>query len=314
MSTPFYTELVARMTNPMKQKPYKESSVKPVYSFLKGLNGGIFPTSLDFLLDRPLVLPFLEKHSLVTQRTIIYAIRNVAKDFERADILEVWKQNIQEAEAGKGRPTNEKSEAQQKAYAKLETDKGGDAWDAVLKRVEEHMKTAEPSNLDYIVPNLYTLFPPRRNLDYTEMKIADILHRERMKEFNYLVIREKHMRFVFNRYKTDGVYQQQVFDVPDDLMEVLKKWIAATGKQNGDFLLTKTSQYSNRGDKLRSDDITDVLNRVFDKGISTQILRHMFVDKYNTPEREKVIHEMLGDAEKMAHSIGTQQHIYVKKP
>lgn len=314
MSTPFYTELVTRMTNPMKQKPYKESSVKPVYSFLKGLNGGILPTSLDFLLDRPLVLPFLEKHSLVSQRTIIYAIRNVAKDFERADILEVWKQNIQEAEAGKGRPTNEKSEAQQKAYAKLETDKGGDAWDAVLKRVEEHMKTVEVSNLDYVVPNLYTLFPPRRNLDFTEMKLTTDYKKSMNKENNYLVIGDKEMRFVFNRYKTDGVYQQQVFDVPDDLVEVLKKWIAATSKKDGDYLLTKTSQYSNIGDKLRSDDITEVLNRVFDKGISTQILRHMFVDKYNTPEREKVIHEMLGDAEKMAHSIGTQQHIYVKKP
>lgn len=315
MNTPFYTELVSKMTNPMKQKPYKESSVKPVYSFLKSLNGGVYPTSLDFLIDRPVVLTFLEKHSLTTQRTMMFVIRNVAKDFQRADILEVWKKNIEDAEAGKGRPTQEKSEAQERAYAKLETDKGGDAWDAVMKRMEEHNKTADAGDLDYVVPNLYTMFPPRRNLDYTEMKIVTMFHKKSMKnDLNYLVINKKKMRFVFNRYKTEGVYRQQVFDVPKDLMEVLKKWIAATGKVVDDYLLTKTSQYSNIGDKLRSDDITDVLHRVFDKGISTQILRHMFVDKYNTPEREKVIHEMLGDAEKMAHSISTQQGVYVKKP
>jgi hypothetical protein len=298
----------------MKQKPYKASSVKPVYSFLKSLNGGVNPTSLDFLIDRPVVLTFLETHSLTTQRTMMFVIRNVAKDFQRADILELWKKNIEDAEAGKGRPTQEKSEAQERAYAKLETDKGGDAWDTIMKRMEEHNKTANAGDLDYVVPNLYTMFPPRRNLDYTEMKINDdipISEWDKLsKEFNYLCGEQ----FIFNRYKTDGVYRQQIFDVPDDLLTVLERWIAATGKKDGDYLLTKTSRYSNIGDKLRSDDITDVLHRVFDKGISTQILRHMFVDKYNTPEREKVIHEMLGDAEKMAHSIGTQQGVYVKKP
>jgi hypothetical protein len=298
----------------MKQKPYKASSVKPVYSFLKSLNGGVNPTSLDFLIDRPVVLTFLETHSLTTQRTMMFVIRNVAKDFQRADILELWKKNIEDAEAGKGRPTQEKSEAQERAYAKLETDKGGDAWDTIMKRMEEHNKTANAGDLDYVVPNLYTLFPPRRNLDYTEMKINDdipISEWDKLsKEFNYLCGEQ----FIFNRYKTDGVYRQQIFDVPDDLLTVLERWIKATGKKDGDYLLTKTSRYSNIGDKLRSDDITDVLHRVFDKGISTQMLRHMFVDKYNTPEREKVIHEMLGDAEKMAHSIGTQQGVYVKKP
>lgn len=308
-TTPFYAELLEKMMNPMKQKPYKESSVISVYRYLTTLNGSIPPSSLDFLLDRPVVLPFLEKYAINTQRSILYAIRNVAKDFKRQDILDVWKTNIEETEAGKGLPEKqEKTEAQKKAYAKLETDKGSDAWDTIMKRMEEHNKKTDVS-LNYVVPNLYTMFPPRRNLDYTEMKIITIFHKKSMKnDLNYLVVNKKKMRFVFNRYKTDGNYQQQVFDVPKDLMEVLKKWIAVTGKTSGDYLLTNVG-----GGKMRSDDITDVLHRVFDKGISTQMLRHMYVDKYNTPEREKVIHEMMGDAEKMAHSISTQQNVYVKK-
>jgi hypothetical protein len=39
----------------------------------------------------------------------------------------------------------------------------------------------------------------------------------------------------------------------------------------------------------------------------------MYLDKYNSPEREAIIHEMMGDAEMMAHSISTQQNVYVKK-
>jgi hypothetical protein len=312
------------------------------------------------------VLTRLEKYAVGTQRSIVFAIRNIAKDFEREDILNVWKENIAETEAGKGLPEPlEKSEAQQKAYAQLETDKKSDAWDVIMKKVEElteeygnktstiafhhyalnkgkkpypaemvdngitythkddnvyENKNAGIPNLEYIVPNLYTKFPPRRNLDYTEMKICDDYGPDMSKEFNYLVISVEKgktvMRYVFNRYKTDGTYREQIFDVPEDLVVQLKRWISATKKKDDDFLLTKIGRYTHekqKGEKLRSDDITDALHKAFGSGISTQMLRHMYIDKYNTPEREKVIHEMMGDAEMMAHSMTTQQTVYKKK-
>ena len=365
MDTPFYAELVKKLTNPMKQKPYKESSVKPVYAYLKNLNGGIPPTSIDYLLDRPVVLTRLEKYAVGTQRSIVFAIRNIAKDFERQDVLDTWKENIEETEAGKGLPApNEKSEAQQKAYALLESDKKGDAWDVILKKVEswteelgtqksrirniqQHQrpypltymyqgnayirvgdenedvyeyKDAGVGNLEYIIPNLYTKFPPRRNLDYTEMKITTNYKPSLSMDYNYLVIGiedgKTAMRYVFNRYKTDGVYHQQVFDVPEDLVVIIKRWISATKKKDGDFLLTKTGRYTQekvKGEKLESDDITDLLNRTLGTGISSSMLRHMYLDKYNNADKEQVIKEMMGDAEKMAHSITTQQKTYVKK-
>jgi hypothetical protein len=362
----FHAELVAKLTNPKKQKPYKESSVKPVWGYLKSLNGGIAPTSLDYLLDRPMVMRFLEKYAVNTQRTIVFALRNIAKDFDRDDILEVWKENIEETEAGKGLPPKgEKSEAQQKAYALVEGDDKGSAWDSVLKKVEEF----KGSTRDKTIGRLYTMFPPRRNLDYTEMKLCDDYKPDLSKEFNYLVVelrnkkktdeddyidvefkgkmyvvenrdrvyertaedvekyvgnvgmlyfadmklpaRRKilviHMKFVFNRYKTDGVYSQQVFDVPNDLVAVLKSYITEYEVKDGDFLLR-----NKMGGHLRSDDITDVLHKVIGSGVSTQMLRHMYVDKYNSPERQKVIHEMMGDAVKMSHSISMQQNTYVK--
>lgn len=365
MDTPFYAELVKKLTNPMKQKPYKESSVKPVYAYLKNLNGGIPPTSIDYLLDRPVVLTRLEKYAVGTQRSIVFAIRNIAKDFERQDVLDTWKENIEETEAGKGLPApNEKSEAQQKAYALLESDKKGDAWDVILKKVESwteelgtqksrirniqqrqrpypltymyqgnayirvgdenedvyEYKDAGVGNLEYIIPNLYTKFPPRRNLDYTEMKITTNYKPSLSMDYNYLVIGiedgKTAMRYVFNRYKTDGVYHQQVFDVPEDLVVIIKRWISATKKKDGDFLLTKTGRYTQekvKGEKLESDDITDLLNRTLGTGISSSMLRHMYLDKYNNADKEQVIKEMMGDAEKMAHSITTQQKTYVKK-
>jgi hypothetical protein len=359
--TPFHTELITRLTDPMKQKPYKESSVKPVWTYLRTLNGGQDPVSLDFLLDRPVVLPYLEKYAVSTQRSIVFIIRNVAKDFKREDLLAIWKENIEETQEGKGLPPKgEKSETQKQAYAHVESDKGGDAWDTLVRKTDEmnrefektteitasllaparpeyleegggvyvrigktekYLNVTKQRELSYVVPNLYIKFPPRRNIDYTEMKIATDYKDDFSPEHNYLAIgiekggaeERVGMRFVFNRYKTSGSYHRQVFDVPDDLVEVLKKWIRATDKKDGDYLLTKVGKgIHNKGDTLRNDDITEVLHKVFGRGISTQMLRHMYLDKYNTPERKKIIEEMMGDAEQMAHSIGTQQQTYVK--
>jgi hypothetical protein len=320
----FYEELVAKLTNPKKQKPYKESSVKPVYRYLTTLNGGVAPTSLEFLLDRPIVMKFLEKFAVNTQRTIIFAIRNVAKDFDRDDILELWKENIEETEAGKGLPEkNEKSEAQEKAYALVEGDEKGSAWDNILKRVEGY----EGYAINKLSSKLYTMFPPRRNLDYTEMKIADGYNESLSKEFNYLAIYMKRvgvkdiegtkkkivsyqivMKFVFNRYKTDGVYKQKVYDVPEPLTDELKKYIKDFNIKDGDFLLQTSG-----GKKLRSDDLTDILHKVFGAGISTQMLRHMYLDKYGGGLYDEVIKEMMDDADKMGHSLSMQQNTYVKK-
>jgi len=330
--TPFHTELVARLTDPMKQKPYKESSVKPIWVFLRTLNGGIDPVSLDFLLDRAVVLPYLQKYAVSTQRSVIFAVRNVAKDFGRQDILDMWKENIAETEQGKGLPPKgEKTEAQKEAYARVESDKGGDAWDTLVKKLSEdnaeygwlesRQENRGYAQIQYVVPNLYIKFPPRRNIDYTEMKITTDYKDDMSPEHNYLVIGTEKggaeervvMRYVFNKYKTSGSYHKQVFDVPDDLVVVLKNWIKATGKKDGDYLLTKEGyRIHNKHDTLRSDDIGEVLHKAFGRGISTQMLRHMYLDKYNTPERKKIIEEMMGDAEHMAHSIGTQQQTYVK--
>ena len=333
--SPFHTELIARLTDPMKQKPYKESSVKPVWTYLRTLNGNTDPVSLDFLLDRSVVLPYLEKYAVSTQRSIVFIIRNVAKDFKREDLLAIWKENIEETEAGKGlAPKGEKSEAQKQAYARVESDKGGDAWDTLVKKLNEdnaeydwmefRQATRGHAQIGYVVPNLYIKFPPRRNIDYTEMKITTDYKDDMSPEFNYLVIGTEGggggggekvvMRYVFNRYKTSGAYHRQVFDVPDDLVDVLKKWIKATDKKDGDYLLTKEGyRIHNKHDTLRNDDITETLHKAFGRGISTQMLRHMYLDKYNTPERKKIIEEMMGDAEQMAHSISTQQQTYVKE-
>ena len=83
-----------------------------------------------------------------------------------------------------------------------------------------------------MVLSLYTLIRPRRNKDYSLMKISSNVIND---NFNYLVIDEKprrgfktlsgfsklNMKFTLNKYKTDKKYHSINIDIPDPLKEVI---------------------------------------------------------------------------------------------
>jgi hypothetical protein len=76
--------------------------------------------------------------------------------------------------------------------------------------------------------------PPRRSMDYSEMKI----HNYDPKTDNYY----KAGKFFYNKYKTAKTYGLQTLDVPKQLNTLIKKWIKLN---NNDYML-----YSTNGNKL----------------------------------------------------------------
>ena len=72
------------------------------------------------------------------------------------------------------------------------------------------------------------LIPPRRSLDYSEMKIRNY----DVKTDNYY----KANKFYFNKYKTFKTYGLQVLEVPKELNVVLKKWIKIN---TNDYIFSK---------------------------------------------------------------------------
>jgi hypothetical protein len=300
----FKEDLVEKLTT-RPIKPYKASSVAPVLSQMKQLAGGM-PENLDFLLDKEKVLRRLETYAVSTKRSILFALRNVADAFGRRDILSLYADDIKAVEGGEGKLKEGEYAPSQKGHGK--------SWVKIQETLEPLIKDYD-GDIKGLIGSLYVLFPPRRNLDYSEMKIAVGLDLEKAsKEYNYVVVQSDGMVFVFNRYKTDGVYNQQVFNVPDDLQAVLRKYITKTGKGDGDWLLSMTRRVGEgrANTKFRVEDITTNLHAIFGEKIGTQMLRHAFIEKYNDPKYAKVISEMFGDAEAMSHSVITQQKVYKK--
>ena len=138
------------------------------------------------------------------------------------------------------------------------------------------------------------IIPPRRSLDYSEMKIRNY----DVKIDNYY----KANKFYFNKYKTVKTYGMQILDVPKELNNVLKKWIKIN---TNDYML-----YSSNNNKISCPQITRILNKVFGRKISTSMLRHIYLtDVYkNVPQLSKM--EILAD--EMGHSVSTAME-YIKR-
>jgi hypothetical protein len=104
-------------------------------------------------------------------------------------------------------------------------------------------------------------------------------------------------------YKTATVFGEQVIDVKEkapDFYKILNKWVKINPTE---YLLFSSNQQ-----KLTSPQITRMLNKLFGKHASVDMLRHIYLtEKYG-----KIQDEMESTARDMSHSTGTQA-LYIKK-
>jgi len=163
----------------------------------------------------------------------------------------------------------------------------------------------------YLVLYLYSGkaedLPPVRN-DYVSMKVvrnpADVEDTN-----NFLVILDgrKPMYFVFNDYKTSKLQgKKELVIKTKELKDLLKLWTSIIQK---DFLLTNIE-----GTKMTANGLTKYINKIFktkypNKNISSSLLRAIYISENTSGINMKERKEL---ANKMGHSVGTQEQIYTK--
>ena len=153
---------------------------------------------------------------------------------------------------------------------------------------------------DAVILGLYTLQPPRRN-DYSSMKILYEGDDSIDKKYNYYDIKNK--EFIFNVYKTDKTYKQQIIKIEDDrLIELLDILL----KDKPEFLLNR-SYDSKAFNKI----LTRLSKKHFNKTIGSSLYRKIY-NTHNFSEIKDLAEKRKNIATKMGHSIETQDIFYVK--
>jgi hypothetical protein len=143
-----------------------------------------------------------------------------------------------------------------------------------------------------IIVSLYTLMLPRRNLDYTEMKIGT----PNDNEYNYY----DKFKFYFNNYKTAGVYGQQIVDVPDELGKLIQ--LRQRLSPNEWLLL------SVRGNQLSTTSMTAYVADAFGMDIGSSAIRNIYLSSKYADTKDN----LNKDCADMGTSAGTALKVYIK--
>jgi len=273
--------------------------------------------SLSFLKDKENILKSLESYSDNTKKSYLIAVvsaLSIYKD-DKPMLKKLYKlyydDMIALTKEQKENDNNEKTEKEKDNWMSFED---------VEKKLEELKKEVDKFKdnkmintkqynilLAYMVLSLFVYLPPRRNMDYQLMYVVKQYNNKMNSDVNYLDY--DNAQFIFNKYKTSSTYGQQIIKFNDlkDIIDIylkfhpLHKGRKMTNKTNFRFLV-----YSDGSGFDQVNSLTRVLNKIFDKNISSSMLRHIYLSsKYN-------ISEMEDDAEKMAHNINTQRE-YLRK-
>jgi hypothetical protein len=182
----------------------------------------------------------------------------------------------------------------------------------IIKKLESQLLTGVDyfeTYKKYLVINLYHLIPPVRN-DFVNCEVHYDKFSNQDLSKNYIFLNDKVL--VLNRYKTRKSYGTgNEIKLPVELSEIIKKWMDIRVQTypllsvNKELLLTKNLQ------PMTQVNLTQFLNRIFNKKVSSTILRKSYLsEKYPVTHSQN---ELQRDASAMQHSVAVQQSTYRKR-
>jgi len=249
-----------------------EKNNKKVLEYLKDKEGSKRKTTLAALVVLTLHKPDVSEHYRKTMLDDIHTYNDKEKDQEKTE-------------------TQKKNWISQEELKKIYDELAKDTKTLLTK---EKLTPTEFQRLQhYVILSLYTLQPPRRLMDYTEMKLNEI---DKEKD-NYI----DKKNFVFNIYKTSKFSGREEVTINPKLKYIMDKWKKINPHE---YLLVGTNNK-----KLSSSQLQQRLNTILGRQASVNILRHSFLsDKYKDID----IRDMEKTATAMGHSK-EQAILYAKK-
>ena len=156
---------------------------------------------------------------------------------------------------------------------------------------QEHTKREWTVLLTYVLMTMLTAIPPRRSKDYINFKLKNI---DKEKD-NF----SERSNLVFNSYKTAKTYGQQKVPSTTKMRTMLTRWKRINGS---DWLLP---QYK-KNEPITGPQLTRLLNDLFDKNVSTSMLRHSYLSHVykDVPK--------IQEFEEMAKKLGTSREMILE--
>jgi len=160
---------------------------------------------------------------------------------------------------------------------------------------------------DKLIFAVYTLQPARR-LDWRNVVLTTETDKTELEDddLNYLSITPKEKKVIFNNYKTDVKYGQQVFKLTDpELNKIIDTYITTKKLKEGNYLLSlETDKTKPISQPNFSRKIEEVFYKVYKEPISVRFLRMSWISALMRTNPTKK--DMKKLAYEMAHSTDEQ--------
>lgn len=322
------TKFMMELKNKMKDsRGIADSTANTYISNLVLLNEKKVFNNLGFLKkDKDRILEYLEQYAETTETNylsaVVSALSTVSEQHLYKTIYKFYRDSLNKKLDKLDETDTQAMTATQKKNW-IEWDDVQQKWNSLKEEVNKFKgdKSLSKRNfeilLDFVVLSLYVLIPPRRNKDFMQMYVLlrPITSDEHLEPEikNYLDL--ENQKFMFNVYKTQKYYGQQIEDIPDDLFEILKLWVKfhphlnmGAGRKPREvrlFVNHDGTPYT------LVNFITLRLNKIFEKKVASTMLRHIYITHKFGPEFEEMYKEAKVTASKMSHNI-EQQRSYVK--
>lgn len=168
--------------------------------------------------------------------------------------------------------------------------------DVILENI-----TKLDSSIDKLIYALYTIHPPRRLLDYSEMFISNNIDIDKLDDSKNYVICENEIPsyFLFNKYKTNKFFGKQKIKINNNLSLIIQEFIKINKLNYNDSLLNNIK--SNTLGKY----ITNICKKIYNFSITETGLRNSYITYINN--KKLTLNEKKTISQMMAHSLTEQQ-------
>jgi integrase len=274
--------------------------------------------NVNFLKDETLIAKEIEELKLSTQRSYYITIVSLLKCLLLTDkkpiyqtlydkyyiILKKYNTELQN--------TTEKSKTEIKNWiSQDDVDKRQEELSSI-KDVIDKKKTITENQynklLDYLLLSLYTLQPPRRNIDYIKMQVKKKVIDKDIPELQTNTLDLFNKRFIFNHYKTKSTYKTQIVEIDNELMEIIKLYLKYHPKKKDTSNDLNFIVNYDGSSFASSSTLTKRFNKIFGKKISTAMMRKIYL----TSKYKNVMDDLQDDAAQMGTSEKTIKNHYVK--
>lgn len=305
----------------LKTKNISSSSLNLYLKNLERLNEGNEIKNLNFLKDPNIILDKIKDKSENTQRTYLISIVSLLKGLSEQKkykkLYDAYYKLLVDSN-NKLKNNTDKSDKQKEnwisqdevkeIYNKLKEEATPYLLD---KRKKEATDKDWNSILNWFVLGLYCEQPPRRSKDFLVMQIVKTFSPDMDKQYNYYAL--DNQTFYFNNFKTAKTYKLQEIKANNNIVDNMNKYLLNHPLRKEIKKLKNDSKipllvHSNGSQFEAKEAITRILNKIFDKKISTSMLRNIYLsDKYSDANNEKK-----EDAKMMGTSTNTMDNNYIK--